>query len=225
MNKKKGIIIGVLAIALVMVVGYALFSDTLTINGTATAQGDFDMQIISAEVTGEVGSTGATAQVSSNNDNLLTINIPKLEYPGAYVDVTYKVKNAGSVPALYDSYDITGETDVIKTQFSILHMFYEPEDETEETIRIYWDSNNNATSEESATITFKLNYVQTNDKESACASLKEFQTTTDECIAFIKFGDDCPVNKYDLNHDTFIDSTESTYLYEYINTTLQCPAN
>ena len=50
-----------LAVALVMVVGYALFSDTLTINGTATAQGDFDMQIISAEVTGEVGSTGATA--------------------------------------------------------------------------------------------------------------------------------------------------------------------
>ncbi len=37
MNKKKGIIIGVLAVALVMVVGYALFSDTLTINGTATA--------------------------------------------------------------------------------------------------------------------------------------------------------------------------------------------
>ncbi len=225
MNKKKGIIIGVLAIALVMVVGYALFSDTLTINGTATAQGDFDMQIISAEVTGEVGSTGATAQVSSNNDNLLTINIPKLEYPGAYVDVTYKVKNAGSVPALYDSYDITGETDVIKTQFSILHMFYEPEDETEETIRIYWDSNNNATSEESATITFKLNYVQTNDKESACASLKEYYTVVEGCAGYTLFGDDCPVNKYDLNHDTFIDGTDASNLDGYINLTLQCPSN
>ena len=225
MNKKKGIIIGVLAIALVMVVGYALFSDTLTINGTATAQGDFDMQIISAEVTGEVGSTGATAQVNSgDNNNSLTINIPKLEYPGAYVDVTYKVKNAGSVPALYDSYEITGETDRIKAGFNIMNMFYEPEDETQETIRIYWDENNNTTEEESVTITFKLNYVQTNDKESACASLKEFQTTTDECVSWILFGDDCPVNKYDLNHDTFIDAGDVSNLDGYINLTLQCPS-
>ena len=225
MNKKKGIIIGVLAIALVMVVGYALF------------KGNFDMQIISAEVTGEVGSTGATTQVNSeDNNNSLTINIPKLEYPGAYVDVTYKVKNAGSVPALYDSYEITGETDRIKAGFNIMNMFYEPEDETQETIRIYWDENNNTTEEESVTITFKLNYVQTNDKErlnyvqtndkeSACASLKEFQTTTDECASWILFGDDCPVNKYDLNHDTFIDGMDVSTLDGYIDLTLQCPSN
>ena len=224
MNKKKKIIIGVLALALVMVVGFALFSDTLTINGTATAQGNLDMQIISAEVTNEVGSTGATTQVSSDN-NTLTITVPKLEYPGAYVDVTYKIKNAGSIPALYDSYDISGETDRIKAQFNILHMFYEPGDETEETIRIYWDENNNTETEESVTITFKLNYVQTSDKESACNTLKEYETTTEQCAGYILFGDDCPVNKYDLNHDTYIDGGDISSLSGYIYSTLQCPSN
>ncbi len=224
MNKKKGIIIGVLAVALVMVVGYALFSDTLTINGTATAQGDFDMQIISAEITDEVGSTGATAQVNSDS-NALTINIPKLEYPGASVEVTYKIKNAGSVPALYDSYEITGETDRIKALFYIKNLFYEPEDETTETIRIYWDSNNNTEEEESVTITFKLNYVQTNDKESACATLREYSTIVDGCAGYTLFGDDCPVNKYDFNHDTYIDASDITDINTYIDQTLQCPSN
>ncbi len=213
MNKKKGIIIGVVLFVLAVVVGYALFSDTLTINGTATAKGKFDMEISSAQITSEVGSTGATAQVSSDK-NTLTIDIPKLEYPGAYVEVTYKIKNAGTIPALYDSYDITGETDRIKSQFNIIHMFYEPEDETTETIRIYWDSNNNTEEEESTTITFKLNYVQTNDKESACANLLEKAKMVEECSAYLRPESDCPINNFDLNHDGFVDFSDTTFWEE-----------
>ena len=43
MKKKNMIIIGVIALILAVSVGYALFSDTLTINGTATAKGDFNL--------------------------------------------------------------------------------------------------------------------------------------------------------------------------------------
>ena len=225
MNKKKGIIIGVLAVALVMVVGYALFSDTLTIGGTATAEGNFDMQIISAEITGEVGSTGATTQVNSeDNNNSLTINIPKLEYPGAYVDVTYKVKNAGSVPALYDSYEITGETDRIKAQFDIKNLFYEPDAEKEETIRIYWDENNNSETEESATIDLKLNYVQTDGKDTACSKLLENAKIIEECGAYLRPESDCPANKFDLNHDGFVDFSDVAF-WEEGAIRIDCPAN
>ena len=45
MKNKNMIIIGVIAILLTVAVGYALFSDTLTINGTATAQGDFSFSV------------------------------------------------------------------------------------------------------------------------------------------------------------------------------------
>ena len=43
MKKKNMVIIGVIALILAVSVGYALFSDTLTINGTATAKGDFNL--------------------------------------------------------------------------------------------------------------------------------------------------------------------------------------
>ena len=45
MDKRKNkILIGCLALLLVMTVGYALFSETITINGTATAKGDFNIE-------------------------------------------------------------------------------------------------------------------------------------------------------------------------------------
>ena len=43
LSKNNKILIGCLALLLVMSVGYALFSDTITINGTATAKGEFDI--------------------------------------------------------------------------------------------------------------------------------------------------------------------------------------
>ena len=45
LSKNNKILIGCLALLLVMSVGYALFSDTITINGTATAKGDFDINV------------------------------------------------------------------------------------------------------------------------------------------------------------------------------------
>ena len=68
-NKNK-ILIGCLALLLVMAVGYALFSETITINGTATAKGDFNMQIVSASIKKETGSSGATAQISENGKSV-----------------------------------------------------------------------------------------------------------------------------------------------------------
>ena len=57
-EKKSKILIGCLALLLVMAVGYALFSETITINGTATAKGDFDISFTCETLT----STNATAE-------------------------------------------------------------------------------------------------------------------------------------------------------------------
>ena len=43
LSKNNKILIGCLALLLVMSVGYALFSDTITINGSATAKGEFKL--------------------------------------------------------------------------------------------------------------------------------------------------------------------------------------
>lgn len=71
MNMKKNInittVIIVLAIFITLSVGYALFSDTITIEGTATAQGEFDVSINCVSgISPELGVT--VKQVSSDVD-------------------------------------------------------------------------------------------------------------------------------------------------------------
>lgn len=110
MKKQNIAIIGVVAFVLAVAVGYALFSDVITINGTATAKGNFDMEITSAEVSKEVGSRGATAEISADKDTL-TINVPQLEYPGAYVEIPVTVTNVGSITAVLENITQTGMTE------------------------------------------------------------------------------------------------------------------
>ena len=69
MDKKRNrIFVGCLALLLVMVAGYALFSQNLTINGTAKAQGNFDIAFTCTTVTSE----NATAEEVREDVDLVT---------------------------------------------------------------------------------------------------------------------------------------------------------
>ena len=236
MDKTRNkIFVGCLALLLVMVAGYALFSQSLNITGTAKAQGDFDIEIVRAEITGEKGSAGATATIS-NDGRALTITIPKLEYPGSYVDVSYDIENKGTVPAIFKNYSITGETNVIKSEFRFENFFYDKGDKQTENIRIYWDKDKNITNEEKTTITLKTNFVQTEGKDAACKTLKE----TGECLGEYELtGDDtlqCAremsdylngivgSNNYDFDHDGIITSMDGANILDYLNK-INCPTN
>ena len=59
MKKQSIAIIGVIAFVLAVAVGYALFSETLTVTGTATATGDFDVEFTKVGTITKVGYTGA----------------------------------------------------------------------------------------------------------------------------------------------------------------------
>ena len=133
MNKKKSVIIGVLTLALVIVVGYALFSDTITISGTATAQGDFAFEITTQKgVMEEINTddlttvittrrmkvtnagskaysnlsdeTGVEASSITNDSNTVTINAT-LDKLGQKQYFTIKVTNTGTVPLTFDFWD------------------------------------------------------------------------------------------------------------------------
>ncbi len=108
MNKKRGIIIGVLALFVVMVVGYALFSENIEIKGTATAKGEFDMAV--SCVTGLDPKFGSISEVGlepeggyKNDsctvaDNTVTLNVD-FEYPFARRYFTIKMTNTGTIDA------------------------------------------------------------------------------------------------------------------------------
>ena len=114
MDKRKNkILVGCLALLLVMVAGYALFSQNLTINGTAKAQGDFSVTAtcqagIPANLVESTKSMFGTDWVDENGyyDDSCTVsgNIinyqASFKYPGARRYFTIKVKNTGSVTAI-----------------------------------------------------------------------------------------------------------------------------
>ena len=227
MDKTRNkIFVGCLALLLVMVAGYALFSQNLTINGTAKAEGKFNIEFTQATISGEKGSTGATATISDNG-KILTITVPKLEYPGAYVDVSYTVKNTGTIDAIFNSNKLTGTTNKIKAVYDASKLLYLASNTGAESfIRIYWDSSVNLSNEESTTIKYEINYNQINDKDAACTALKEKAKIIDDCAVGIRDSEsdeECQT-KNDLDGDQFVDASEVTVITGAINE-LGCPEN
>ena len=111
----------VLAVFLTLSVGYALFSDTITIEGTATAQGNFDIEAscikdVSTDMLYEYGFIDdqkdhitVAEQFKQHgykdvscvvNDDTVTYSVG-LEYPTAKKYSFVKMKNNGSIPAYY----------------------------------------------------------------------------------------------------------------------------
>ena len=230
MNKTRNkIFVGCLALLLVMVAGYALFSQNLTINGTAKAEGKFNIEFTQATISAEKGSTGATATISDNG-KILTITIPKLEYPGAYVDVSYTVKNTGTIDAIFNTHKITGTTNKIKANYNASNLLYLASNTgAEGSIRIYWDNSVNLSNEESTTIKYEINYNQINDKDAACTALKEKAKIINECDQWIRDPEsdkECQdLSKNDVNGDGSIDISDFSTMKNYLYNVINCPTN
>ena len=126
MNNKNKILVGCLALLLVLSVGYALFSDTITINGTATAKGDFAFEITTMKgidadiktsnmyailndygVSGDTISFGSEegVEISSitNTNNTITYSA-SISEPGQSQYFTAKITNTGTIPMTFDIY-------------------------------------------------------------------------------------------------------------------------
>ena len=231
MDKTRNkIFVGCLALLLVMVAGYALFSQNLTINGTAKAEGKFNIEFTQATISREKGSTGATATISDNG-KILTITVPKLEYPGAYVDVSYTVKNTGTIDAIFNTRKITGTTNKIKAEYyDVSDLLYLASNTgAEDSIRIYWDNSVNLSNEESTTIKYEINYNQINDKDAACTALKEKAKIIEECDQWIRdpeSDEECQdLSKNDVNGDGAIDMSDSSDIEAFTSLKLNCPKN
>lgn len=163
--KKQSIFIMVLfALVLTLTVGFALFSDTLTVQGTATARGTFDMQFKEASITEQVGSSNATAIISEDKKSL-NINVPRLEYPGAYVLISVEVLNNGSIPSKLTDILPTGLDDdpTVKISYEKLdelkNVTMKNGDSNKFNIKILWDKFSNQSSND-VTFSIKLNYQQ-----------------------------------------------------------------
>ena len=134
LSKNNKILIGCLALLLVMSVGYALFSDTITINGTATAKGDFELTTEVIDLNDDIYYAIRPSKKSSNgivenptisvSNNVVTTNV-ELGAPGSYHVFGIKVTNTGTIPAKLKSIeDITQGNVIIGTEDASYDDFY-----------------------------------------------------------------------------------------------------
>lgn len=104
MKDKKNLLIGALLFTIiVMAVGYAAFSQTLTINGNATISGKWQVEItgITSEVTGTANAGTPTFTTATATFNAT------LKKPGDSATYEVTVENKGDIDAKLDSITLT----------------------------------------------------------------------------------------------------------------------
>ena len=97
-SKRSYIIIALVVLVLAVGVGYALFSTNLKIEGTATANGSWNVYFSAASVTPGAGTTAtgtATIGTDTKTDDKVTVSVSLLQ-PGDSVTVSTTITNAGT---------------------------------------------------------------------------------------------------------------------------------
>jgi hypothetical protein len=175
-KKRKYVLILLIVLLLGLAVGYAAFSDTLKITGTATADGSFNMEFVTAscDITDGVGfDLDASEVVVSADKKTMTVSIVDLAYPGAGAEVSVVIKNNSLIPAKIKSVTPTGieGNGVILIdgleQITTSHPRINPLQTCEFTFTVQWDPNATdeiPTGKESCTFELDIEYEQ--DTES-----------------------------------------------------------
>ena len=110
MTKSNKFLLGIITLVVTLMIGYALFSETITVTGTATAKGSFDITTtcvkgfsnsFSKYVDGEPGAVGDVKNSTCTvNGQTVTFNV-EFGYPGSYQYYTLQFKNTGTMDALF----------------------------------------------------------------------------------------------------------------------------
>ncbi len=164
-TKKKYLIILLIVLLLGLAVGYAAFSDVLTITGTANAGGDFDLEFITYQIdqtaSQGIDLTNSTVTRSSDKDTL-TVTVKDLAYPGAGALVHTVIKNVGTIPAKVTNVTTTLPTgNAIKVNgldaITTGHPTIAPDGTCTLDFTVVWDPNvNTLSAAEESGVTFDL---------------------------------------------------------------------
>lgn len=106
-TQKNWMIVGLCLIVLFMAVGYASFSQDLTINGTSIIESTWDIKITDITVNSFTGSASSEeAQVINNTTATFKTNLVS---PSDSITYEVTVANDGSIPARLNKLTITDE--------------------------------------------------------------------------------------------------------------------
>lgn len=169
MKRQSILIIGVISFFIAMSIGYAIFSENLEVNGTASAQGTFDVEFTSIGEPTCLGLTStcdaASLATISSDKNTLNVTVNKLEFPGSYVTIPITITNKGTIPAILKSIEeqnLRADTSVKVSYIGLSEQQGKrlSQNETQTfTIKVMWDENSNMSSSD-VQFSIRLNYEQ-----------------------------------------------------------------
>ena len=169
-NKSKLIGIALVVVLLALAVGYAAYSGVLNVQGTASANGKFEVVFTNGVVS---TSNHGTATVNQADNTKMTADI-KLAYPGDGCYVTATVKNNGDVPAKLVGFNLYNRGTTTAFSNDDIEVLIPDLDTT---------GNEVLKSGESTTITFTVKWKKESTAQSATAEfdiqLDYEQATTD----------------------------------------------
>ncbi len=97
---RNKIIVAAVTLVVLASVAYAAFAQTLTINGTGTAAGSWDVAITGISQSSATGASDNSAPVFTGTSATFDVN---LAYPGATATYDVTIENNGTIPAKLDT--------------------------------------------------------------------------------------------------------------------------
>lgn len=142
MRKQSLIIVSIVLCMITMAVGYSIFRTNTEVSGKTAAAKNLEVVFIKIGDIKQEGSVDAAAFIS-NGGKSVTINVPKLTYKGAYVDVPITIKNIGTLPARLQSISQFGVSndasiDVSYNGIGITDAVLNPGDEQSFNVKVSW---------------------------------------------------------------------------------------
>lgn len=202
MFKKNSILVGCLALLLALSVGFALFSERITINGTASAKGSFGLAtvcekgyssaLVNAGIYGSTDENQSGFNADSCNVTGNKVGFESgLDSPGAQRQFNVKVTNTGTIDAMVDKSKVTGEQGVANLVTKVCPILENGEPSTTCTNNLEYKTENNI--------------VQS--KNIYLYELVAFETNGIVC----SLGDDCVTNYINDNDDILLKAGSSAY--------------
>ena len=108
-TKKNYVAIVLVVLLVAMAVGYAAFSGSISISGTANASGKWDVKFTNADITDSIviGTTENTATVQGEGESIdVSVN---LATPGDGATITATIANKGSYDAKLTGFSVVGD--------------------------------------------------------------------------------------------------------------------
>ena len=169
MDKKKNIVIGsLLAVVVLMTVGYAALAQILTINGTANIAADWNVKITGISLASATGATNTVDKEPTFDATSATFSVD-LAYPGATATYDVAIANAGTIDAKLDSIvgvDSANASEPVEVQYEVTGVTEGDKlasgGNTVAHVKVTWVSSEKDTvpTTTSKTATITLNYVQ-----------------------------------------------------------------